>query len=199
MLNQIEKDIILISIYSVKRDYSSLKKYLAELKIKKNESVKIYEAILQSYLLAGFPSALVSLKILSEFFEPPNFEKNISDKTDYYNSGIKNLQKVYGDKTDKLLKNIKTFSHEMSFWLVEEGYGKVFSRKTLSIRERELGFCSILIVLKYKDQLISHFLGALRNKVTEPEINEMIELLKENNLKTEAKFGKKIFNDIIKK
>lgn len=190
MLKKIEKDIILISYYSVKRKYKLLKNYLTLRKFNSKEQVKIYETVLQSNLLAGFPSALISLKILKDYLNPL-FDNNNS-KINYYEEGRKNLNKVYGEKSDKLLNNIKSFSPEMSIWLVEEGYGKVFTRKSLSIREREIGFCTILIALKFEDQLISHFLGALRNNVSINELNELIELLIKNNFNKDAEFGNKI-------
>lgn len=193
MLKQIEKDLILISIYSVKRKYKLLKDYLAGRKFNKKESLKIYETVLQTYLLAGFPSALVSLKLISNYIKVPLINNKINNNN-FYAIGIKNLSKIYENKSDKLLNNIKTFSPEMSQWLVTEGYGKVFSRGILSLRERELGFCSILIALKFEDQLISHFHGALRNKVTVKEINEMIELLIIKNFKKDAEFGKKVIS-----
>lgn len=199
MLKKIEKDIILISYYSVKRKYKLLKNYLYAGKFRKKEKEKIYEAVLQSYLLAGFPSALVTLKILNEFFQVPLIKNNNSNKINYYEIGRKNLVKVYGNKTDRLLSNIKSFSPEMSFWLVEEGYGKVFSRKSLSIRERELGFCTILIALKFEDQLISHLLGAMRNNVSLSELKELIELLSKNNFKKDAEFGERVLNFIFLK
>ena len=64
------------------------------------------------------------------------------------NRGIKNCKKIYGDKFDKLISNIKNFSPEMAEWLIVEGYGKVLGRKGLTLKEREVCIVSILSALK---------------------------------------------------
>jgi hypothetical protein len=74
--------------------------------------VKVYETLLQTYLFAGFPSALISLKIASEYFSPPRKQKIYSE--DINKIGVANCRKIYGNKVEKLIENIKSFSPELS-------------------------------------------------------------------------------------
>ena len=78
--------------------------------------------------------------------------------------GVVNCKKIYGNKFDKLISNVKEFSPELSKWLVTEGYGKVMGRKGLSLKEREMCNVAVLCSLKYDSQLYSHINGAMRLK-----------------------------------
>ena len=132
---------------------------------RKYSTKKIYEALLQTYLFAGFPSALISLKIFNQIVSR---EKKYSgyDLHKYTERGKKNCKIIYGNKYEKLISNVKSLSPEMAEWLVVEGYGKVLGRKGLSLKEREVCIVSILAALKFRDQLYSHINGAIRVKVT---------------------------------
>lgn len=56
--------------------------YLLHLAIKlKIPTIKIYEALLQTYLFAGFPSALISLQIASKYL---SFKKSFKANTKGY-------------------------------------------------------------------------------------------------------------------
>ncbi len=158
-------------------------KYYHELlllaKNKKLSSIKIYEALLQNYLFAGYPSALESLKIFKEYF--PRTKQNKSDDFNLYHfkkNGVQNCRRIYGNKYEKLISNVNLFSPEMSVWLILEGYGKVLSRKNLSLLEREYCIISVLTALQFEDQLYSHINGAFRLGATKNYISEII-----NNLK----------------
>ena len=149
---------------------------------------KIYEALLQTYLFAGFPSALISLKLFNQIV---NKEKKYVgfDLHKYLNRGEKNCKIIYGTKYEKLISNIKSFSPEMAEWLIIEGYGKVLGRKGLSLKEREVCIVSILASLKFKDQLYSHINGSFKVKV-KPEF--LIQIFKNLNVissKSAANFG----------
>jgi alkylhydroperoxidase/carboxymuconolactone decarboxylase family protein YurZ len=172
-------------------------KYFAEiLKImlhKKISQRKIYEALLQTYLFAGFPSALISLKKFNEVVCRGK-KYDGYDLRKYSNRGIKNCRKIYGSKFDKLISNIKTFSPEMAEWLIVEGYGKVLGRKGLTLKEREVCIVSILSALKYKDQLYSHINGAIRVKVEYHFLYKIIANLQFISAKSSGTFGLNILN-----
>lgn len=188
-LNTIEL-ISLIGAAAVIRKYNFLKLLLNESSERKIKADKIYEALLQTYLFAGFPSALNSLKIFKEFF--PAFENKNSRIQDVHSAGIKTCKKVYGNKFEKLKSNINSFSPEMAEWFISEGYGKVLSRKNLTLKERELCIISILAVLKFDSQLYSHINGAYRQNASITEIEKIItnlDLLKNNSA---SNFGMKV-------
>ncbi|MCJ7554133.1 MAG: carboxymuconolactone decarboxylase family protein [Ignavibacteriaceae bacterium] len=151
-------------------------------------SKKIYEALLQTYLFAGFPSALLSLKIFNEYFSNKDQNEKYNLK-EFTLRGIVNCKKVYGVKYDKLISKVSSFSPDLSEWLIVEGYGKTLGRKSLSMKERELCIVSILTALKFEDQLISHIRGAIRCGNSKEEIEKSLRnfgLIGENKI---AKWG----------
>ena len=169
----------LVSAAAVLRKEKHFRNLLLEAKNRRISSKKIYEALLQNYLFAGYPSALESLKIFKEYFSKIN-RNNAEDFNLYHfrKNGEQNCRKIYGDKFEKLISNINSFSPEMSNWLVLEGYGKVLSRKNLSLLEREYCIISVLTALQFEEQLYSHINGAFRLGAKEKNISEII-----NNLK----------------
>ncbi|SRR5690606_33170524 len=185
-LNTIEL-LSLISAAAVMRKYDFLKLLMKESALRKIRTEKIYEALLQTYLFAGFPSALNSLKIFKENF--PEFISKNKPISDVYSAGAKTCKKIYGNKFEKLKSNINSFSPEMAEWFISEGYGKVLSRKNLSLKERELCIVSILSVLKFDSQLFSHINGACRQKAGISEIEKIISNLDLLPAKSASKFG----------
>lgn len=167
----------LLSAAAVKRKEKEFRKLLKFAVNKNYNPVKIYEALLQTYLFAGFPSALISIKIFSEYF---NYNGSVEkyDSNEFSLRGISNCKRVYGKKFDKLISNVNSFSSELSNWLIIEGYGKTLGRKSLSMKERELSIVSILAVLRFEEQLISHIIGAERFGNSFDEIKESLKKLK---------------------
>lgn len=149
---------------------------------------KIYETILQTYLFAGFPSALISLKKINKNVANNSVYVRYDIKI-YQTRGEKNCRTIYGNKYDKLISNVKSFSPELAEWLIVEGYGKVLGRKGLSLMEREVCIVSILSALKFKDQLYSHINGAIRVKADFELIKKTISNLELISAKSSAKFG----------
>jgi len=160
---------------------------------------ELYESLLQNYLFTGYPSAMMSLKILKEYF--PDHNEDLSEDWDlnrYRDRGIQNCKKIYGKKFEKLISNVKGFSPELSDWLVLEGYGKVMGRKELSLKKRELNIISVLSVLKFEDQLYSHINGAFRTRSSKEEVRRVISSLKIFGTNEWANFGMKVLNRYLK-
>lgn len=160
----------------------------------KCSTIKIYEALLQTYLFAGFPSALISLKKFNEVVCKNKVYTGYDLKA-YSSRGEKNCRIIYGDKYDKLISNVKSFSPEMAEWLIVEGYGKVLGRKGLTLKEREVCIVSILSALKFKDQIYSHINGALRVNVGIELIYKVICNLELISAKSSAKFGLNVLTE----
>ena len=186
----------LISSAAVLRKEKILKELLLMAKGKKISPEKIYETLLQTYLFAGFPCALISLKIASEFF-PLNKLKTKSLNS-YKNIGIENCKKIYGCKFNKLIKNVEEFSPELSEWFITEGYGKVMGRKCLSLKEREMSIVAILCSMKYENQLYSHINGAIILKNPREKIRALIISLEIIGGKGVTNFGLRVFNSYFK-
>jgi len=183
----------LISASAVLRNYDDFGKLITIAKRKRIPFNKIYEALLQNYLFAGYPSAIISLKQLKKYYPSKRLSK-VADMNLYHfrKRGIKNCKKVYGDKSEKLISNIKEFSPDLAEWLILEGYGKVLGREGLSFKERELCVVAVLSVLGFKDQLYSHINGAFRTGASILEIGKVIKNLSLVGRQSIAEFGLRV-------
>lgn len=190
----------LIAVSSVLRKYETLEKLIKIARSKNISFKKMYEVLLQNYLFAGYPSALLSLKILKEVYPSKKLTK-AEDMNPYHfmNKGIENYKKVYGEKFEKLIKNIRGFSPDLAEWLVFEGYGKVLGRSELSFKERELCIVGVLSALKFKDQLYSHIIGAYKARATLSEIRDAIENISLVGNVNLSKFGLRVLSEFEKK
>ena len=162
-------------------------------KRKRIPNTRLYEALLQNYLFAGYASAIISLQILSKHVRF-NAKTSNDDMNLYHfkTRGEKNCKAIYGKKFDKLIANVNSFSPELSEWLVLEGYGKVLGREGLSLKERELCIVSVLTALKFEDQLYSHVNGAFRVGATIGDIEQVIDNISLLGKKSLSTLGKKI-------
>ena len=195
-------DIELLSLMSasaVLRKYKLLNMTFVTLKERNIDLFKVYESLLQIYLFSGYPNALVAFKYASKYFQ---FEKIKSEKIifrDLSKSGKHTSQKIYGKNLEKLISNVKILSPDLSEWFILEGYGKVLSRKNLSLKDRELQIISMLTSLRYEDQLLSHIIGALRNGATFLEVQKIILNLRILNSSRIVDFGLEVFNRYMQK
>ena len=180
----------MIAAASALRKMKILKNLISEAKFYKIPFNKIYETLLQNYLFTGYPSALLSLKMLKEIYPTKKLPKAVDMNLYHFmNKGIKNCKKVYGEKFEKLIKNIRDFSPDLAEWLVFEGYGKVLGRRGLSFKERELCIVGILTALKFKEQLYSHINGAYRAGASIKEIRAVIKSIQLLGNKNFTLFG----------
>ena len=184
----------LLSASSVLRKRKYFETILERLIKNKCATNKIYETLLQTYLFAGFPSALISLKRFNKVI-CENKVYTGYDLNTYLSRGEKNCRIIYGNKYDKLISNVKSFSPELAEWLIVEGYGKVLGRKGLTLKEREVCIVSILSALKFKDQIYSHINGAVRVKVEIKLIHKVISNLELISAKSSAKFGLSVLKE----
>ncbi len=170
--------------------------YFVRLALQKRISrEKIYEALLQNYLFCGFPNALFFLKRFHHLtgYKPKNY---IGEINQLKQRGMKTSRKIYGEKLNKLISNVKKFSPELSEWLIVEGYGKVISRPKLSIKEREACIISVLSAQMFEEQLISHLYGGLKNGLKFEQIEKLISNLSALGCEKEKKFAFKVLYKI---
>jgi alkylhydroperoxidase/carboxymuconolactone decarboxylase family protein YurZ len=185
----------LVAAASALQKMNILRELVAQAKSRKIPFIKIYETLLQNYLFVGYPSSLLSLKLLKELYPNKKLTK-AADMNLYHfrNRGEANCKKVYGNKYEKLINNVKGFSPDLAEWLVLEGYGKVLGRKGLSLQERELCIVAVLTVLKFEDQLYSHINGAIRAKTSIDEIYSVIVSLSFIGNSNLTSFGLKVLS-----
>lgn len=175
-----------IAAASAINEFKLLREIILQAKSQKVPFSTMYETLLQNYLFAGYPSAISSLKILKEYY-PDKRLPEVADMNLYHfrRKGEARCKKVYGNKYEKLIKNINNFSPELAEWLVLEDYGKVLGRIGLSFKERELCIVAVLAVMKFEDQLYSHINGAINAAISIDELQIVIknlDLLGKKNL-----------------
>lgn len=140
----------------------------------------LYEALLQTYLFAGFPAALQALDTLAITlekadiaFSPPPLEPYNVDE--FRRRGEELCAKVYTSAYQPMRERLKKIMPQLDDWMIVEGYGKVLSRPGLSILQRELITVSILTCGKGTVQLFSHLRGALNVGATQTQCEEAIQ------------------------
>ncbi len=126
------------------------------------------EALLQTYLFAGYPRAINALAELAALGPPPalppvvDLARDLGRDREWSARGQALCRRVYGGGYDKLLRTMARISPELGRWMVTEGYGKVLSRPALDAPTRELAAVAALMTLDVPDQLRAHARGALR-------------------------------------
>jgi len=192
-------DLEILSILAASAANKNISKfdYYLELALQKGiDKDKIYESLLQNYLFCGFPNALFFLKRFSQAasYKPKKYSYRSEQLKE---KGFITSKKIYGDKLPRLINNVKTFSPELSEWLIIEGYGKVLSRNVLSIKEREACIIPVLAIQMFEEQLISHLLGGLKNGLTVKQIENLLANLSLINCSRGKQFGIKVLKKIV--
>lgn len=170
--------------YLVDKQYDEFKKYLRKMVREGLPADELKEAILQTYLHAGYPCALEGLfvlkSVLKEGYDSGSGGNSLQDSLDIWRkSGEKTCRTVYGENYDKLIENVRVLSTDLADWMITEGYGKVMSRSGLSIQMREMISIVVLTMNWYPRQLHSHLKGAVNVGCTHDEVEQLLQSLKE--------------------
>lgn len=125
-------------------------------------------------LILGFPAMLDALERLDRV---ASLRVRRSHVPAVRRSGRTVLRRIYGNQTDKLLKNLRRLHPEVERWIVSDVYGRVISRPGLSLRDRELINVAVLSLQGLERQLYSHLRGALRTGVSPAQLDECLRLV----------------------
>lgn len=152
-----------ITVYVGLRDEAKLE---TQLRIALGEDLSpqlIREAILQSYLFAGYASAINAFIVFNRLVpqEESAFQEKKGSLRVWKSRGTELCRRIYGSQYEKLVSNMKSLHPDLADWMVWEGYGKVLSRPFLSPRVRELLIVCMTAVLGVERQFLSHVRGAL--------------------------------------
>ncbi|HMQ67855.1 MAG TPA: carboxymuconolactone decarboxylase family protein [Ignavibacteria bacterium] len=189
-----------ISAYIALDKLKNTKNSIIEYKSSEFSQLKLYEAILQTYLFCGFPAAIESLRIFNRVFDNFKFPEH-SQKYDFnylMSEGEINCNLIYKNNYKKLIENMNNFSPDLKEWMILEGYGKVMGRKGLNLPEREIINVTILTARYYKHQLHSHLRGCLNVGISSDEVIEIIGSFNGFISKTNVNKCKKLFESIIR-
>ncbi|HSP06949.1 MAG TPA: carboxymuconolactone decarboxylase family protein [Acidobacteriota bacterium] len=152
----------------------------AELNIALGEDLPaplIREAILQSYLFAGYAAAINAFIVFNKLV--PKEEEALQEKKGslrlWISRGTELCRRIYGSQYEKLVRNMKSLHPDLADWMVWEGYGKVLSRPFLSLRVRELLIVTMTAVLGVDRQFLSHVRGALNVGAAPEEVRRVFD------------------------
>lgn len=137
----------------------------------------VEEALLQSYLFLGYPSALRGLAAWRRISELPALGKPAKDHAEWEKRGREICAQVYGGQYERLRANIAALHPDMERWMVIEGYGKVLGRPGLDLITRELCVVALLAPQDAGPQVYSHLRGALNAGAEESEVDEAVRRL----------------------
>jgi 4-carboxymuconolactone decarboxylase len=134
----------------------------------------IEEALLQSYLFLGYPTALRGLAAWRRISAIPALGTPAKDFKEWERRGTEICARVYGGQYEKLRANIAALHPDMERWMVVEGYGKVLGRPGLDLVTRELCIVAMLGPQDAGSQVYSHLRGALNAGADEGEVDEAV-------------------------
>lgn len=203
-LTQKEQSIVSVAAFTAKIDMSMLRIALnqsldAELTI--NE---LKEVMVQLYPYAGFPRSLNGLSALQTVAEERK-AKGISDKLGKEAKTLPNNAdrlKIGTDIQTKLLgrpmkTSVADFSPIIDIFLKEHLFADIFSRNILDFRTREIITISTLASLgNVENQLQGHINVGIYNGVTQPQLNQIADILKTKIGASESNLIKEILNKI---
>lgn len=140
----------------------------------------VREAILQTYLFDGYPTALEGMALLAALWPgapAPVEDGASSDGSCWRTRGEELYGRIYGSVGPRLQERARELSPELAEWMVVEGYGKVLSRPGLDLDVRELAIIAVLTAKQRPRQLHSHLRGALRIGVPRARIERLLDAL----------------------
>lgn len=141
------------------------------------------EAVLQSFLFAGFPRCINGLESFRRHYGPnacqeatPRTEGAL-DAQALRLRGEDLFRKIYGQNTEVVLAALDNYHPELKEWILVDAYGKILSRPALPARTREL--CAVVGLLVSGDtrQLSSHIRGAVHCGAKRNEIDAAVDLV----------------------
>ena len=98
------------------------------------------EAVLQTYLFAGYAAAINAFIALNEIAGDNSefLQENEKGIESWRRRGEELCRQIYGSQYEKLVHNMKHLHPDLADWMIEEGYGKVLARPFLSPVVREI-------------------------------------------------------------
>ena len=142
----------------------------------------IEEAILQTYLFAGFPRSLNGMREwrrISGRTAPLSDVSEVADAVVWKRDGEQTCSTVYGRFYAQLRHNIRDLHPALDGWMIMEGYGKVLSRPQLELWRRELCIVAACAISRQDRQLHSHLHVALHSGATASQVDETFEAIRD--------------------
>ena len=88
---------------------------------------------------------------------------------DRYQRGLERLRELTGDQGDKVMAAIEEVSPDLARYVVEFGYGDIYTRPALDDRARQLAAISALSALGGAEPQLEYHIGIALDVGIEPE------------------------------
>lgn len=148
---------------------------------------EVKEVILQMSVYSGFPSAINAMNALKEVLKERE-ANGIKDEigqvakeigsSDRLKTGEKKLSHIDGSQVAKLKAAYDDFSPDLVRFVLEYGYGDIFSRDNLDKKHRQIATIAALTALgNAQPQLKFHINAGLNIGLTEEEVREVMLLM----------------------
>lgn len=147
--------------------------------VKDKLSVLFFEEVMiHLSLVLGYPTLIEGMSLLSQVKTKAGYtDSHRSSPLNRNGDGIKVLKKIYGNQTERMFENLSKLNRELPGWITSEVYGKVFTRRGLLLKERELINVTVLFLQGYQKQLFSHIRGSLRVDIKKRSLIKILEWL----------------------
>jgi 4-carboxymuconolactone decarboxylase len=103
-----------------------------------------------------------------------NITKNDTTNKERYEQGIKTLDTMVGKEGTGMIEEIGTFFPDFAHTLIAFGFGDLYSRPTLDLKQREMITLTSLITQGATEQLPFHLHAALNVGLSPAEIMEIV-------------------------
>lgn len=124
---------------------------------------EVAEAVFQSLLFCGYPTAINGLRELREIEK--RAPRSAPVVTRVAERGRALCARIYGASTPALLRNLRNLHPLLPRWVVHEGYGRMLSRGGLTLVERECAAVGCLIAQRAWPQAEPHLRALARFRV----------------------------------
>jgi len=141
------------------------------------DPIEAEEVLLQSYLFAGFPRTLNSMREWRRASGRPapssddDAHASAEQLEEWRERGEETCGIVYGEVYEPLKRNVRLLHPALESWMVVDGYGKVLGRPGLSLARRELCVVAACAAAEQDRQLHAHLHGALRAGAAAGEVD----------------------------
>jgi 4-carboxymuconolactone decarboxylase len=92
-----------------------------------------------------------------------------------YNRGLQKLKEIDGHQGERVIESLKDIAPDLGRYIIEFGFGDIYSRPALDLKSREIAVIAALTALgNAAPQLKVHLHGALNVGCSKEEIVEVI-------------------------
>lgn len=93
---------------------------------------------------------------------------------DRYQRGWEMLRRIDGAAGERVIESLRDIAPDLARYVVEFGFGDIYSRPGLDLRSREIATVAALTALGHIPQLKVHIHGALNVGISRQEVVEII-------------------------